>query len=489
MTAAAVVLERQTQGEFGGPDPAAERAPLPAFLGSAAAHAAAALLLVWPAFWNGFPLVFADTGTYLGQSLLRYLGWDRPPFYSFMLLALHWRVSLWLPVLAQGLLMAHLLGLVLRTLGRTERWALPLAAAALALGTPLPWFVAQLMPDFFAGVVLLTHWLLGFRLGSFGRATQAWVMLLATVSVVVHQSHLPLALGLAAAGGLLLAWRRGWAQALRPALRMALPALLSAAALLGLNVVARGTVSLAPYGAVFLATRVIYDGPGLAVARRRCPEVGWKLCGVLDKLPGWHNGFLWGEDSPLQHELGGAEAWAPEARAIVAATLRAEPGAMLDAALRNTAEQLALFGLGDGLESWPPPHGPVPVVARFFPHELNDLQHGRQQTGLLLREAQAFQPLHLLVLALGGGVLVFLLVARRQRLPFSSQALAVMVLAMLLGNAAITGVLSGPAARYQARIIWLVPFAGLAMASGLRLMPQPAAAGLRPFTPPAAPPR
>ena len=31
-----------------------------------AAVGVAALMPAWPAFWNGYPLVFADTGTYLG---------------------------------------------------------------------------------------------------------------------------------------------------------------------------------------------------------------------------------------------------------------------------------------------------------------------------------------------------------------------------------------------------------------------------------------
>ena len=41
----------------------------------------AAILLLWPAFWNGYPLVFADTGTYLSQAIEHYAGWDRPIFY------------------------------------------------------------------------------------------------------------------------------------------------------------------------------------------------------------------------------------------------------------------------------------------------------------------------------------------------------------------------------------------------------------------------
>jgi hypothetical protein len=47
--------------------------------------ALAAILLLWPAFWNGYPLVFADSGTYLSQAIERYAGWDRPIFYRFIL--------------------------------------------------------------------------------------------------------------------------------------------------------------------------------------------------------------------------------------------------------------------------------------------------------------------------------------------------------------------------------------------------------------------
>jgi hypothetical protein len=44
----------------------------------------AATLLLWPAFWNGYPLVFSDTGTYLTQAIERYVGWDRPIFYRII---------------------------------------------------------------------------------------------------------------------------------------------------------------------------------------------------------------------------------------------------------------------------------------------------------------------------------------------------------------------------------------------------------------------
>ena len=53
----------------------------------------AAALLLWPALWNGYPLVFSDTGTHLSQAIHLYLGWDRPVFYSLFLYPLHLQIT------------------------------------------------------------------------------------------------------------------------------------------------------------------------------------------------------------------------------------------------------------------------------------------------------------------------------------------------------------------------------------------------------------
>ncbi len=77
---------------------------------------AAAALLLWPALWNGYPIVFADTGTYLSQAINHYAGWDRPVFYSLFMLPLHATVTLWPVVVVQALLTAWVLWLVCRVL-------------------------------------------------------------------------------------------------------------------------------------------------------------------------------------------------------------------------------------------------------------------------------------------------------------------------------------------------------------------------------------
>lgn len=429
-----------------------------------AAVAAAALLLVWPGFWNGYPLVFADTGTYIGQALLVYLGWDRPPFYSALLFATHWRLTLWGPMLVQGLIVAHVLEMTLRALGRPNPWLLVAVALALSVFTGLPWITAQLIPDVFTGVAVLALWLLGFKAASLSAPERLWLMLLATGSIAVHQSHIPLALGLAACGAALLLLWRGPRSALAGAARMAAPVALAGLALVAVNFAGHGRASLSPFGSAFLATRLIYDGPGMAMLRRACPEVDWRICPALDRLGPHHNAFLWEPASPLWTELGGPKAWAAEASAIVAATLKEAPGTVALGVLGNTLLQFRMIDTGDGLEPWPGVPGPEPLIGRFFPHELGRFLASRQQHGLLLLDAQAMAPLHRAAALCGLVALLALPIALRRRLGLPGVALVVLVLAAGIGNAAITGGLSGPAVRYQARLAWLFAFAPAALA-------------------------
>lgn len=429
-----------------------------------AAVVVAALVLVWPGFWNGYPLVFADTGTYLGQALLVYLGWDRPPFYSAFLLATHWRLTLWGPMLAQGAIVAHLLGLALRVLGRPNPWLLVAVAAALSVLTGLPWLTAQLIPDVFTGVVVLALWLLGFKNASLSEGERLWLLLLATGAIACHQSHVPLALGLAFCGAaMLLAYRGATAAAIGTA-RMTVPVVLATIALVAVNLAGHGRASPSPFGSVFLATRLIYDGPGMDLLRRTCPDAGWRLCPMLDRMGPHHNAFLWEPASPLHSELGGPKAWAAEASAIVSAVVREAPGTVALRVLGNTLEQFRLLDTGDGLEPWRGVPGPEPLIARFFPRELDRFLSGRQQQGSLLPDAQGLAPLHRAAALCGLLALLALPLVLRRRIGLAGLALVVLVLAAAVGNAAITGGLSGPAVRYQARLAWLFAFAPAALA-------------------------
>src|SRR5437764_14354857 len=65
-----------------------------------------AALLLWPAVLNGYPLLFGDSGVYLGDGIHLHMSWPRPLFYGLFMLPLHLKLTVW-PVLGvQALLTA-----------------------------------------------------------------------------------------------------------------------------------------------------------------------------------------------------------------------------------------------------------------------------------------------------------------------------------------------------------------------------------------------
>lgn len=434
-------------------------------LPSSSAVPISAALLLWPALWNGYPLVFADTGTYLSQAIERYLGWDRPVFYSLFLFPLHLTLTTWPVVVVQALLAAHTLHLVRRVLlpDASAWWLLP-PVALLSLATSLPWFAAQLMPDLFTPLLVLALALLALAPERLSRAERAWLVPFAAFMIAAHQSNLPIALVLLA---VLLPLRRrlGAAAPLGRGglLRALAPPALAAAALISVNLIGFGRASLSPFGNVFLLARVVYDGPGMDVLRRDCPGAGWRLCRFLDEFPPTSDEFLWRADGPVVR-AGGAKLVSADADAIIGAALLAEPGGELRAFLANALRQLTRFASGDGLQPW---SGTVtPRIEREFPRrELAAYQAARQTRGTLAVPAQ-MQALHIAVSCAGvAGCCLLLPIALRRR--HVAAGFAVAVLLAVLANAAITGGLSTPHDRYQSRIMWLPPLGALIAAAGL----------------------
>ncbi len=442
-----------------------------------AAFLLASLALLWPAAWNGYPLVFSDTGTYLSQAIQHYLGWDRPAFYSLFLYPLHMCITTWPAIVAQAVITVWLLRLSLPQAGR---WGLGAVVGILAVVSPLPFVVAQLMPDLFTGLLVLALLLLVQAPERLTRRERWALTGFVAFAMTVHLSNLPIGGGVLA---VLLIWRRrlGAAAPLgRGGLaRLAAAPALAVTALVAMNLAGFGRASIAPFGNVFVLARVIYDGPGMDVLRRDCPRPGWLLCGSLGHFPPTADGFLWRADSPLAR-AGGAKRVSAEADGIIRAAVEAEPGRALRAALRNGLRQLVRFRTGDGLHPWPATV--TPWIRRDFPRfELRAYAAARQTRGLPVVPPGLADVHRVAALAAIGACLLLLPGALWRRRP--AGGLIVAVLLTLVLNAFVTGALSGPQARYQSRVMWLPVLAALAGGAaavrarqdGARAPPDPAA--------------
>lgn len=422
---------------------------------------AGALLLAWPVVLNGYPLVFIDTVSYLGQTLFPEWPWDKTPAYGAALHLFHWGVSLWPALLAQLLMLSHLLWLAQRaawqdaTVGRHLLVCLLLAAL-----TSAPWFATTIMPDILAAVAPLCLLLLAFARDRLSRGEAAWVTLLGAFAVAAHLSHLPTALAMivvaAVLGGGVMA-----------PLRAALPVGLAVAGLVAANAWAFGQATLSPHGAVFLLARLQADGPAAATIRDHCPAAGWHLCAFAGRLPMDSDAFLWDPKAPPNRTadgrpiaMGGMRL-APEAAAILERTLRERPLEVAEAMLHNTIAQLAMTEVGDTLGNDHLAASARRAIARLPAEELAAFMTGAQMRGTLREDAAPFLGVHqpVLLASLPLALLALLLAAwQRDRV---RGGLVAGLLVALLANAFATGALSAPHDRYQARIVWLLPLAAM----------------------------
>ncbi len=418
-------------------------------------------LLLWPAVLNGYPLLFGDTGVYLKDGIDHHVSWPRPMFYGLFMLPLHLMRTTWPVVVSQALIVTSILLATMRLfLPRLHPLALVPVTLVLAIGTSLPWFVSQLMPDVFAGLLVLTLaalLMLPPRLSPLG---QCAAIAFAAACITMHLSLLPISLVLILAL-LVCRWLTARALTRRDLVRAVAAPALAIGLLIVTNAVFAGQASISPYGKIFLLNRVLVDGPGVRALQRECPRPEWTLCAFKDEIPTIvdEDDMLWGKDSVLDR-AGGYKVVAPQAWPIILSALQAEPGTMAWLALRNTMVQFISFRSGDALLR-PSAFNDGVWRAVFPPAEQERYHGGMQYRGLPLVPA-GLQALHVVfgavsIVLVGAGAVS----ALRRRATIGGLFASVTI--GLVANAFIAGALSGVYDRYQSRFVWLAPFALMLM--------------------------
>lgn len=423
------------------------------------------IALAGPAVWNGFAIVFFDTGGYIRRVLDGSLEAGRSLFYGqFLYAASAGWLSFWGPVLVQCAATLWLIHLCLRAHGiGPATWPPQARAGAMALMlsalTGIAWYSSQLMPDIWMPLLVLCLWLLGFKGYTLSPRERGGVALIALFSLLSHMSGMALAIGLVLMTGIarLLAPRLGWQ--IQP--RLLPPFAIVAASLILMPLAHLATVGHAGYtpgGPFLLYGRLVQDGLAQRYLAEHCPKDGspapYKLCALQSRLPDNANDFLWHEDSPL-NDIGGWQGAEPELAALVRQTILAYPGTFFTTALRATGEQLLTIRTGDGLTEW---HD---MTRRVFDHmlptqqdlEFNAARQQKQEISPTLFTALNMVHVPVGYLSMIGLLLVIGWGLRQDRHDLA--ALALFVALALLGNAFINGALSNPHDRYQSRMIWL----------------------------------
>ena len=436
---------------------------------------AGALILMWPAFWSGYPLLYPDSMSYLGdgRQLARIIFLHAPKGFSAMrseiysvgIYFFHWNISAWPVIALQALLTAYILWLVVRSFRKESDAGTPalvvrflILMAGVSLTTSVAWYTSVVLPDILGPDLYLAIYLLIFAKESLSTKESWAVAAIGWWAIAAHSTHLMLAVWICGflAGLLLLRWppmkQRGRQLAVVAGL-----VVLTAATQFALHGYLYGKPSLYGNRMPYLTARVVADGPGRWYLREHCGQLNWAICAHVNNLPDNDDDFLWGDTGVWSSSAPAAQQqMLREETTLVLAAVREYPKAQLQRSLANFWGEFTDFGLWDfGGSSW-------------IDHELDKVIPGAKARYLRTRQGQGTLPNVFFsgiqnTVVTGSSVLIAIAIPmlwwwRRWQI----LGLMAVILPTVVVNALITAVLSESDSRYQSRVIWLIPLvAGL----------------------------
>lgn len=409
------------------------------------------VLLLAPALWNGYPLLEYDTGGYLARWYEGYLVPARSTAYGIYL-HLGEPSRFWLNLAFQAIVTLWILQISSRMFGVTRLFRLATIGVALVATTALPWLTSLLLTDIFAGLSVLTLFVLVAH-GDKTSTLEKWLLAAFTAfAASTHNATFGVLVGLVGAGWLLLPVLRGRLSA-AGLLQGSLSLVAGAALLLTCNYALSGNFVWTPGGSGIAFGRMLQDGIVKRYLDDNCVRVQLKLCPYRNALPPTGDDFLWGNS--MFNELGRFEGLGDEMEFIAHESLKAYPWMQAKAAVKATWDQLVHVGTGEGTTGWiPHTYG---IIERYMPEQVRTMNAARQQKWDV--NFTAVNWVHVPVALASMALLLTIFGRALWRREFDDiTLLAGFVATALVGHAMICGVISGPHDRYGARIVWISTF-------------------------------
>jgi hypothetical protein len=416
--------------------------------------AAIPVMLLTPAFWNGYPLLQSDTGGYLARWYEGYLVPSRSTVFG---LYLHYGEPsyFWLNLAIQALATMWILQLTLRIFGLAKPWRLFGVSLVLTLTTALPWLASKLLTDIFAGLSVLSLFILVLHGDKISRSEKAALFVFTAFSAATHSATMAVLLGLCCVGWIARPFLRGRIKA-APLVQGMLTIAAGAVMLVSANYALSGQAAWTPGGYSIAFARMLQDGIVTRYLNDHCPTQHFKLCPYRNDLPETADDFLWSRETVF-NKLGRFPGMSDEMGYIAVHALTEYPLWQTEEALLATGEQMLEVATGENTDH-PTMMHTYGVFREYLQRQLKVVDAARQQKSFL-----TFGPVNLIhvPVALISTLLVFaMLIAAlfRRRADDVTLLMATVCLA-LLGNAAICGIISGAHDRYGSRLVWIATFA------------------------------
>ena len=228
-------------------------------------------MLLAPALWNGYPLLQWDTGGYLARWYEGYLVPSRSTVFG---LYLHYGEDsgFWINLGIQALATLWILQLTLRVFGMAAAVAADWRSSlVLILTTALPWLASMLLTDIFAGLSVLSLFILVLHGDKISALEKFSLFVFTAFAAATHSATLGVLFGLCCVGWIarpLLRERIAVAGLVQGSLTI----VAGAAMLLSANFALSGQLAWTPGGYGVAFGRMLQDGIVARYLRDHCPR-------------------------------------------------------------------------------------------------------------------------------------------------------------------------------------------------------------------------
>lgn len=331
--------------------------------------------------------------------------------------------------------------------------AFAVMAGVTAFASPLAPTVTFIMPDCYAPVIVAAMAILPFYRARFSIAMRLFILGISVFGVAVHTSHPPIALGTAlAVTPFLILLHRKLSLRLVPALAILwAPGVLGIMLVLLTGLVGFGKASVAPKHYPLALARAIDNGPARDYLVEECKNPHrYAVCEIYGtRIPNTVQEMLWNKDSVISR-----------ATPAQLDRIRAEENTILIETTKRYPLRQAYLIAHD-------------VPEQFIIFKLNYFRYGSEivenkNGDIILRNPGsgddpavigALDMLNHIAVVVGA----ITLACWWRTMSAAQRGIVLIVLTGLLANAAVCAIFSGVASRYQARVIWLIPWLALAI--------------------------
>ena len=416
-------------------------------------HAISVAILMTGAIWNGYPIVYSDTSSYLASGFELETLVDRPITYGvFSRITSFNGTTLWTVIMAQCLLLSIILRRTLDLLEIRSDVRKLLIILVTSMATGITFVSGQLIPDIFTPILLLSC----FLLIADPEPVKLLMLAIYIVAFSMHMSHIPIMLLvlLIVAIHFLFFNKRKLRTRLLPITIVSL-----------IGIIPMG-VSISKSSHVFFMARMAENGILQEFLKENCDKDRYRLC-QAGNIPRDANAFMWDPQGPMQLFATWADS-KDEFERIISTSFKVPKYQLMhaEALIRSTVRQLASSQIADGTGVFGPGTLMYQRLAKFVPEELDRYENSRQSRSLLQPATlSALIRMHDVVLLLSVAYLLIFLVIRliRKRVTGINTMAVIFVAAIILINAICTGGMVVVAPRFGTRVIWLLPLMALIM--------------------------